>query len=74
MSAKPKDPKVDPKAPVHVTASDLHGHGVVFCPNPKMPLWSAHPKVYLDVAKTGEASCPYCGTHYVLSGPAPAGH
>lgn len=59
---------------VHVTAKDLHGPGVVFCPNPKMALWSAHPKVYLDVATTGEAACPYCGTHYVLDGPAPHGH
>jgi uncharacterized Zn-finger protein len=74
MSAKPKEQKPDPKAAVHVTAKDLHGHGVVFCPNPKMPLWSAHPKVYLDVAKTGEVSCPYCGAHYVLDGDAPKGH
>ena len=60
--------------PVHVQAADLQGPGVVFCPNPKMPLWSAHPKVYLDVATTGEAACPYCGTKYVLDGPAPHGH
>ncbi len=59
---------------VHVTAKDLHGHGVVFCPNPKMEQWSTHPKVYLDVATTGEATCPYCGTKYVLDGPAPNGH
>ena len=59
---------------VHVTAKDLHGQGVVFCPNPKMEQWSTHPKVYLDVAKTGEATCPYCGTKYVLDGPVPHGH
>jgi uncharacterized Zn-finger protein len=74
MSAKPKEQKYDPKAAVHVTAKDLMGHGVVFCPNPKMPLWSSHPKVYLDLSKTGEASCPYCGTHYVLDGELPHGH
>jgi uncharacterized Zn-finger protein len=68
MSAKPKEKKSDPKATVVVTAKDLHGHGVVFCPNPKMALWSAHPKVYLDLSKSGEASCPYCGTHYRLEG------
>lgn len=72
MSAKPKEPTHDPKASVHLTANDLQGHGVIFCPNPKMALWSAHPKVFLDVAKTGEARCPYCGTHYVLDGPAHA--
>jgi uncharacterized Zn-finger protein len=74
MSAKPKEHKPDPKAAVHVTAKDLHGSGVVFCPNPKMPLWSSHPKVYLDVTKTGEATCPYCGTRYVLDGSAPKAH
>jgi uncharacterized Zn-finger protein len=39
-----------------------------------MAQWSTHPKVYLDVATTGEAACPYCGTKYVLDGPAPHGH
>ena len=59
---------------IHVAAKDLLGPGVVVCPNPKMVLWSTHPKVYLDVVKTGTVSCPYCGTHYVLDGPAPSGH
>jgi uncharacterized Zn-finger protein len=31
-----------------------------------MPLWSAHPKVYIDVATTGEGKCPYCSTVYRL--------
>ena len=53
-------------AVVEVTASDLQGPGVVFCPNPKMPLWSGHPRVFLDVASTGEGKCPYCGTVYRL--------
>jgi uncharacterized Zn-finger protein len=51
---------------VEVTAKDLAGHGAVFCPNPKMPLWSGHPRVFLDVATTGEVKCPYCGTVYRL--------
>ncbi len=37
-----------------------------FCPNPKMPIWSSHPRVFLDVTHTGEAMCPYCGTVYRL--------
>ncbi|MCC7060342.1 MAG: zinc-finger domain-containing protein [Burkholderiaceae bacterium] len=37
-----------------------------FCPNPKMPLWSAHPRVYLDVAHAEKAQCPYCSTVYRL--------
>jgi len=47
----------------------------VFCPNPAMPLWSSHPRVYLDVGETGTARCPYCGTEYRLEGGArPASH
>lgn len=46
-----------------------------FCPNPAMPIWSGHPKVFLDVATTGEARCPYCGTLYRLKpGATPRGH
>lgn len=52
--------------PIEVTAQDLHGPGVVTCPNPKMKLWSNHPRVYLDVVASGEAKCPYCGTVYRL--------
>lgn len=37
-----------------------------FCPNPAMTLWNQHPRVYLDIAVTGEAMCPYCGTRYRL--------
>ena len=53
-------------ASVEVTAKDLQGPGVVFCPNPKMPLWSNHPRVYIDVVTTGGGKCPYCGTEYRL--------
>lgn len=60
---------------VDVVAADLQGPGVIFCPNPKMALWSGHPRVFLDVATTGEGKCPYCGTVYRLAGgPAPGGH
>ena len=53
-------------AVVELSAADLVGPGVVFCPNPKMALWSNHPKVFIDVATTGEGKCPYCGTLYRL--------
>ena len=49
---------------IEVEAKDLP----VFCPNPQMPLWSSHPRVFLDIAERGEASCPYCGTRYRLVG------
>ncbi|MBL8376775.1 MAG: zinc-finger domain-containing protein [Burkholderiales bacterium] len=45
-----------------------------YCPNPSMPVWCHHPRVYLDVASSGFARCPYCGTGYRLKGAAPAGH
>ena len=61
---------VKDSAEVVVRARDLPVH----CPNPAMPLWSSHPRVFLDVAATGTASCPYCGTQYRLEGPAPKGH
>ena len=53
-------------ATIEVTAQDLEGAGVIFCPNPKMTLWSTHPRVFIDVVTTGEGKCPYCGTVYRL--------
>ena len=37
------------------------------CPLPEECLWNAHPRVYLPIAATGEARCPYCGTLYRLA-------
>jgi uncharacterized Zn-finger protein len=54
------------KSVVELAAADLVGPGVTFCPNPRMSLWSNHPRVFLDVASTGEGRCPYCGTVYRL--------
>ena len=51
---------------IEVTTHDLQGPGVVACPNPKMALWSNHPRVFIDIATTGEGKCPYCGTLYRL--------
>jgi uncharacterized Zn-finger protein len=56
----------EPSAVVEVTAKDLQGYGQVYCPNPKMPLWSNHPRVFIDVATEGHGKCPYCGTVYQL--------
>lgn len=53
---------------IELLATDLNHQGSVFCPSPKadMQVWNSHPKVYLDVARTGNAKCPYCGTVYQL--------
>ncbi len=56
--------------PVEVGANDLP----LACPRPDAPLWARHPRVYLDVLRTGEAVCPYCSAHYVFAGEAPKGH
>ncbi|BDU54386.1 MULTISPECIES: zinc-finger domain-containing protein [unclassified Limnohabitans] len=62
--------------PVELLAKDLNGNGGVYCPSAKadMKLWNSHPKVYLDVASTGVAKCPYCGTEYKLKAGEHVGH
>lgn len=60
-----QDTKTEQKQRViEVTAADLPLH----CPTPEMALWSAHPRVFLPIEKTGEVLCPYCGTLYRLQG------
>ena len=53
---------------VELSAKDLNSNGGVFCPSPVagMKIWNNHPRIYLDVARTGEAKCAYCGTVYRL--------
>lgn len=48
---------------VDITHHDLP----LSCPSEKESLWCAHPKVYLPIEKTGEATCPYCGTAFQMS-------
>jgi len=65
------------KSTIELLATDLNHQGGVFCPAPKagMQVWNTHPKVFLDVGKTGEAKCPYCGMVYKLkAGEHFAGH
>ena len=54
---------VTPVAVVELQAKDLPA----YCPNPAMPLWSSHPKVFLDLSHGGSATCAYCGTQYKLA-------
>lgn len=57
--------------PIVVSAADLP----VYCPGPKSPLWSMHPRTYIEVVKNGVAKCQYCGTEYILrDGDHPHGH
>src|SRR6185503_16754812 len=43
---------------VTITASDLP----LFCPPKNAPLWSQHPRVFLEIEEDGEILCPYCST------------
>jgi uncharacterized Zn-finger protein len=36
------------------------------CPSEDKRLWDAHPRVYLEIEKTGHVVCPYCDTEYTL--------
>ena len=47
---------------IEISAKDLPLH----CPTDEVALWSSHPRVFLDIAATGQAACPYCGTQYKL--------
>jgi uncharacterized Zn-finger protein len=55
-------------ATVELLAKDLNHSGGIYCPSPlaRMTIRDTHPKVYLDVASTGQAKCPYCGAVYKL--------
>ncbi|MSQ18536.1 MAG: zinc-finger domain-containing protein [Betaproteobacteria bacterium] len=55
---------------IEITQKDLPLH----CPMTRTPVWSNHPRVFLQPGADGESRCPYCGTVYVVSGTARAGH
>jgi uncharacterized Zn-finger protein len=57
-------------AAVELEGKDLPAH----CPNPAMPLWSSHPRVFLEFNHDGVAKCPYCGTAYRLKPGTVVGH
>lgn len=46
-----------------VSSKDLPLH----CPTDEVALWASHPRVFLDVVKTGHVQCPYCGAKYKLA-------
>lgn len=58
-SAPPPKAKADI---IYVGAEDLPIH----CPGPKSPLWAMHPRIYIEVLKSGVAKCQYCGAEYQL--------
>lgn len=47
---------------ITVSKADLPLH----CPMPNAELWNMHPKVFLPIEATKQATCPYCGAKYKL--------
>lgn len=61
QSSKSEQSSTD--AVILVTKDDLPLH----CPTADdSPLWSSHPRVFIPVEESGEASCPYCGNRFRL--------
>lgn len=48
--------------PTTITTTNLP----LYCPTPGSDLWSSHPRLYLSIEAGGEATCPYCGAHYIF--------
>lgn len=61
MSSAPKS-AVPKDQTIFVQAKDLP----IYCPRPDAPLWNMHPRVYIEIVKTGKSICPYCGAAYEL--------
>jgi len=58
-------------AAIELDAADLPA----VCPNRRMSVWNAHPRVFLDLSHGGHARCPYCSTEYRLkAGVSAPGH
>ncbi|MDR2451790.1 MAG: zinc-finger domain-containing protein [Candidatus Accumulibacter sp.] len=54
---------------VEVTELDLP----LRCPPASGTAWNQHPRVFLEVRRTGEASCPCGRAHYVFKSQAAKG-
>lgn len=61
--AEPTMQTASTKLQYNVTQADLP----LCCPMPNMILWDSHPRVYLPIAATGKAVCPYCDAEYFLT-------
>jgi uncharacterized Zn-finger protein len=50
-----------------MTVVELDGKDLpAYCPNPNMPIWSSHPRVFIALENEAGTRCPYCGTIYKL--------
>jgi len=58
----PRDVKTPLDETIMITEADLP----LYCPGPKAPLWSMHPRVYIEIKKEGHGLCPYCSAQYQL--------
>lgn len=60
MSSAPKN--IQDQDVIPIGAEDLP----LYCPGPKAPLWSMHPRIYIEVTKNKVARCQYCSALYAL--------
>lgn len=58
---------MDKKACTQKNKTITHKDLPLSCPLPNERLWDGHPRVYLNIEKTGHVVCPYCSTEYRLS-------
>jgi len=65
-----KQNMITTQTPIEIGTEDLPLH----CPTGKAKNWDLHPRVFLDIAHTGQAKCPYCGAEYHLKPGARVGH
>jgi len=47
---------------IEITLKDLP----LSCPRQGQALWNVHPRVFLPIKDTKKATCPYCGTQFIL--------
>lgn len=60
-----------PTSVIEIDGKDLPA----YCPNPNMPVWSSHPRVFIALDEDQPTKCPYCGTFYKIKpGTAIKGH
>ena len=54
--------QTDLDVPNETRIHEVHSNVLpIHCPMPGSSLWNSHPRVYIPVEETGEATCPYCG-------------
>ncbi len=62
QTAKEEDTITKKIVPIKVNSNDLPA----CCPPKNQAHWNQHPRVYIELSKSGTGSCPYCGNCFEL--------